>query len=395
MKRPIYTPGKIERLEPHEIIVVGSNLAGLHSSRATKTARMFGAKIARVFGSKYAQDEGAELQKYGIPTMNGGVDVIAPYVHEFIDYARRHGDKLFYVTRIGCGIAGFTDEEIAPLFRDALILNNVCLPESFVEVLNDYQIPESYKIREYGMTRTLADIVKVLNREKLYVDYADLVKDLDTVFEDFVRRGTVTSETIDLLKSILFNYEALLFKRGVFDVVKLDELLNDREGVTTELKSILKRREFAKLVYIIQLLNSKRKYASSQDVIDDIFRLHQNRDWWNVFNENEHILHTLKYGLRHIWDSITVEGVLQNDLLEQKMFEEHNLKVKRSGLASVLKSDYRDNSCHAIILPLKPGTGPVYRRTNSFPPIVKACGEGMESFRYNDMIFDIIFDGDY
>ena len=388
MERPIFTPRKIKSLAPNEVFVFGSNLAGRHAGGAAKVATRF-------FGAIYGQGVGMQGQSYAIPTMHGGVDVITPYVHEFIDYARRHGDKLFFVTRIGCGIAGFTDEEIAPLFKDALMLNNVCLPESFVEVLNDYQIPKSYKIREYGMTRTLADIVKVLNREKRYADFGALVKDLDTVFEDFVRRGTVTSETIDLLKWILQRNEGELFNGGFFDIEKLDELLNDREGVTTELKSILKRREFAKLVYIIQLLNKKKKYASSQDVIDDIFRLHQNRDWWNVFNENGSILNILKYGLRHIWDSITVEGVLQNDLLEQKMFEEHNLKVKRSGLASVLKSDYRDNSCHATILPLKPGTGPVYRRTNSFPPIVKACGEGMESFRYNDMIFDIIFDGDY
>jgi hypothetical protein len=67
--------------------------------------------------------------------MQGGVETIAPYVDEFISYAKEHPGKFFYVTRIGCGIAGFRDEEIAPLFREALELVNVCLPESFVKVL--------------------------------------------------------------------------------------------------------------------------------------------------------------------------------------------------------------------------------------------------------------------
>ncbi|HNU60064.1 MAG TPA: hypothetical protein PKI08_08950 [Aquaticitalea sp.] len=67
--------------------------------------------------------------------MQGGVDTIAPYVDEFIAFAEAHPEKFFYVTRIGCGIAGFRDEQIAPLFQRALNLANVCLPESFVRFL--------------------------------------------------------------------------------------------------------------------------------------------------------------------------------------------------------------------------------------------------------------------
>ncbi len=67
--------------------------------------------------------------------MQGGVDTIKPYVDRFIDLAREWDQNTFYVTRIGCGIAGFTDEEIAPLFDKALDLYNVRLPESFVRVI--------------------------------------------------------------------------------------------------------------------------------------------------------------------------------------------------------------------------------------------------------------------
>jgi hypothetical protein len=72
---------------------------------------------------------------YAIPTMHGGVDAIRPYVDEFIGYAKEHPDLTFLVTRIGCGIAGFRDEEMAPLFMECLTLPNVVLPKSFVDVI--------------------------------------------------------------------------------------------------------------------------------------------------------------------------------------------------------------------------------------------------------------------
>lgn len=74
-------------------------------------------------------------QSYAIPTMHGGVDAIRPYVDEFIEYAKGHPELTFLVTRIGCGIAGFRDEQIAPLFADAMDLANVLLPMTFVSVL--------------------------------------------------------------------------------------------------------------------------------------------------------------------------------------------------------------------------------------------------------------------
>ena len=67
--------------------------------------------------------------------MQGGVDTIKPYVDDFIALAREWDQNTFYVTRIGCGIAGFTDEEIAPLFDAAYDLYNVRLPKSFADII--------------------------------------------------------------------------------------------------------------------------------------------------------------------------------------------------------------------------------------------------------------------
>ena len=68
-----------------------------------------------------------------IPTMQGGVETIKPYVDDFIRFAKEHSQLTFLVTRIGCGIAGFRDEEIAPLFTDAIDVENIILPKEFIE----------------------------------------------------------------------------------------------------------------------------------------------------------------------------------------------------------------------------------------------------------------------
>ena len=120
-----YTPENITELGPDEIFVFGSNLAGRHAGGAARVAR-------ERFGAVMGQGVGLQGQSYAIPTMQGGVETIKPYVDEFIELAREWDQTTFYVTRIGCGIAGFKDSEIAPLFAEALDLYNVRLPESFV-----------------------------------------------------------------------------------------------------------------------------------------------------------------------------------------------------------------------------------------------------------------------
>lgn len=122
------TPENITELKPNEIFVFGSNLAGLHGGGAARIARL-------KFGAVWGQGVGLQGQCYAIPTMHGGVRHIQPYVDEFIIFAEEHPEMNFLVTRIGCGIAGFKDEEIAPLFARAKDLENLWLPKSFRSVL--------------------------------------------------------------------------------------------------------------------------------------------------------------------------------------------------------------------------------------------------------------------
>ena len=122
-----FAPRRISELKPNEIFVFGSNLAGMHGGGAARMAH-------KLFGAEMGVGVGPTGQCYAIPTMQGGVETIRPYVDEFIRYAEQHPELTFLVTRIGCGIAGFTNEEIAPLFKAAYEMENVSLPNGWREL---------------------------------------------------------------------------------------------------------------------------------------------------------------------------------------------------------------------------------------------------------------------
>ena len=127
-EQPNIASGKIDVLEKDEIFVFGSNLAGQHKGGAAKAAHL-------KFGAEWGVGVGLTGQAYAIPTMQGGVETIKPYVDEFIEFAKAHTDLKFLVTRIGCGIAGFKDVEIAPLFKKALSVYNIFLPKEFYDII--------------------------------------------------------------------------------------------------------------------------------------------------------------------------------------------------------------------------------------------------------------------
>lgn len=121
MEQKRTTPEFITELKDNEIFVFGSNLKGLHGGGAAYIAY-------RKFGAIMGEGVGLQGQSYGIPTMQGGVETIRPYVDDFIAFAKAHKELTFLVTRIGCGIAGFRDEDIAPLFETAHEVENIVLP---------------------------------------------------------------------------------------------------------------------------------------------------------------------------------------------------------------------------------------------------------------------------
>ncbi len=132
-----FTPDYIDRLLPNQVFVFGSNTLGYHTGGASGTAR-------KKFGAVWGQAEGLQGASYAIPVDFGkGVrkdNEVMESVSRFLAFAKEHSELFFFVTRIGCGLGGYRDDEMAVFFKDALNLNNVCLPKSFVDALKGGKI---------------------------------------------------------------------------------------------------------------------------------------------------------------------------------------------------------------------------------------------------------------
>ena len=113
--------GFITELGPNEIFVFGSNGQGAHMGGAAATA-------VNKFGAVMGQAEGLQGQSYAIDTMDD-VEVMKEQIERFLEFAAKRPELTFYVTEIGCGIAGYTPDQIAPFFEKATY--NVILPDSF------------------------------------------------------------------------------------------------------------------------------------------------------------------------------------------------------------------------------------------------------------------------
>jgi hypothetical protein len=123
---PNISPKWIKSLGENEIFVFGSNLAGFHGGGA--------AELAMEWGAVWGQAVGLQGKTYAIPTMFKTVEEMKPYIDEFLIFAKAHPELKFLVTELGCGIAGFTPKDVAPLFKAVIDENieNVYLPEKFV-----------------------------------------------------------------------------------------------------------------------------------------------------------------------------------------------------------------------------------------------------------------------
>ena len=119
---------RITELDENEIFVFGSNIQGMHGGGAAWIA-------SQKFGAEWGVGEGFTGRTYALPTMEGEVSMRHAVDH-FTDCARQHPELTFLVTAVGCGIAGYTPQQVAPLFKDAAALKNVYLPQAFIEFID-------------------------------------------------------------------------------------------------------------------------------------------------------------------------------------------------------------------------------------------------------------------
>lgn len=126
-----------DRVQPHtgQIFVFGSNLAGIHGKGA--------AQQALEYGARWGCGDGIAGNTYAIATKDARMRVlpresIRKRVSMFLDFARAHPEKEFFVTRIGCGLAGYRDADIAPMF--ALAPDNCDFAEEWRRYLEDIRV---------------------------------------------------------------------------------------------------------------------------------------------------------------------------------------------------------------------------------------------------------------
>lgn len=124
-----YTPENIDGLFAHEVFVFGSNLAGRHGRGAALTAHL-------LFGAERGVGCGPTGQCYALPTKDEQLKVlpletIDIYIRGFYKHVRANPSHLFLVTKVGCGLAGYTAAQMGPLFRRDRP-PNVVLPKEFL-----------------------------------------------------------------------------------------------------------------------------------------------------------------------------------------------------------------------------------------------------------------------
>lgn len=131
------TPENIEELNDKEIFVFGSNLAGIHGAGAAKLARV-------KFGAKHGRGHGMTGQCYAFPTKDQNIQTIdLSILPSFVKYLRKevegNKDLHFLITQVGCGLAGYTPKQIAPMFKEFVKFSNVSLPQTFIDIIHNVQ----------------------------------------------------------------------------------------------------------------------------------------------------------------------------------------------------------------------------------------------------------------
>ena len=195
LKSQRITPWHITSLEENEVFVFGSNVYGMHCGGASEYA-------VNYFGAIMGQAYGPQGRSYAIPTDGPELQEIAVSILGFISYAKNNPEQLFLVTAIGCGTAGYSVKEIAPLFLDAVPITNICLPAEFWRCINENS--QEYIIKDFQkawQTFNASYIIKHLHPDFIY-DSQWVFESLDyTGYVDYIlgkfRTLTLSSSKIE------------------------------------------------------------------------------------------------------------------------------------------------------------------------------------------------------
>lgn len=380
---PRISSDRISKLDENEIFVFGSNLEGMHRGGAARIAY-------EQFGAIWGAGVGMNGQSYAIPTMQGSIETIKPYICQFIDFAKHSPHLKFLVTRTGCGIAGFTDADIAPLFTEALQLDNVYLPKSFYDKLVSLpKVPDFVLKKIYGQTRTLVDILIALNNKKHFKSSNEAIDAVSTYLQGLREHGNEIASncSIHSLRACADN----CFANGHLDVKKLKKSLekgfyNDNLADKAYMNYVIE-----KTIKLIMYMNEFRRYTDVEQIINDF---QQATGEVNHCQEHSYYFEFGSYPscffrnyIQNFWHKFAPNGELNNELFYDFMIDRHTRGIKKYGLEAVINRNYQnDGPCHPeVFFPYRGGVGPVYVERETNPNLcgrkpnrrfIKSCGEG-------------------
>ena len=392
-ENPRIASDRISKLDDNEIFVFGSNLQGMHGGGAARVAY-------DRFGAVWGVGVGLTGRAYAIPTMQGDVDTIKPYVDQFIDFAKNSPGLKFLVTRIGCGIAGFTDEEMAPLFADALNLENVYLPKAFYDELTSKpQVPVYIQKKIHGQTRTLVDILIGLNEQEQFRSSEEAIDAVMGFLKNLRDHGDEIAFNCSVRS--LWSYARNSFVDGNLDAEKLKLSLEKNFYDDNVAAKAYMNYVVEKSMGLIMYMNEFRRYTNAEQIINDFQKVTggvnhcgPQNDFY-FFDFGGYPIHFFRNYVHGFWTEFAPNGELDNKLFYDFMIGRHERGIKKYGLDAVVKRNYKaDGPCHPeVFFPYRGGAAPVYVElekgmdscvTVQKRRLIKSCGEGKGPNRISD-----------
>lgn len=252
-----YTPERIESLNENEIFVFGSTLKGVHKGGAAKLA-------VEKFGAVMGQGIGLQGKSYAIPTMQKEVARIIPYVAKFLEFAQENPNKLFLVTKVGCGRAGHKVSDIAPLFINAYKIDNILLPKEFCEIIEKLLPVETFCQEEISE-------LSIINEQNTHELKEQKIEDIivSSKKEQFDNIITQVEE------EEVFEVEKPKIEINVVGKIDLTKYEKKRKEIKTDCKNIyiIDTNVFVECPNIISKINNKFGVVLSAKVIDELDKL--------------------------------------------------------------------------------------------------------------------------
>ena len=251
-----YTPERIESLNENEIFVFGSTLKGVHKGGAAKLA-------VEKFGAVMGQGIGLQGKSYAIPTMQKEVARIIPYVAKFLEFAQENPNKLFLVTKVGCGRAGHKVSDIAPLFINAYCRDNILLPKEFCEIIETLLPAE--KLHQVDDTLSKGDFEKA--KENAVDDEKEVVH---------VSSEENSHDNVEIhVDNDVFEIEKPKIGINVVGKIDLTKYEKKRKEIKADCKNIyiIDTNVFVECPNIISKISNKFGIVLSAKVLDELDKL--------------------------------------------------------------------------------------------------------------------------